>query len=168
MRRILFAFSIALSATRAVHAQPTTLSSLRAGDTIRVWAVAPRLNGQPGTFDSAERDTLRFMNLGQLPATPIAVGYPALHRIDVKRGTHRSAGRIVIGSVLGVALGTIAGGYIGVAAECGRTCGDSGDFEGLAGFLAGGALGAVAGGVTGGVLAARHRAARWDAVDLRR
>jgi len=162
-KKLIAAFML-IAASRAARAQGTPFSELRAGDTVRVWAVQPRLNGQQGTFDARLRDTMRFTSLSQ----PVAVGYPSLRRIDIKRGTHRSATRIVIGTVLGAAAGSIAGAFLGTAIECGRTCGDDGEWEGLGGFLLGGTVGIIGGGVAGGVIAGRHRTARWEAVDLRR
>ena len=165
----LLTVALILSGAQAGAAQLRPLSSLHGGDTVRVWAVAPRLNGQTGIFNSTERDTLRFFTLGQLPpAIPTAVGFPALRRVDVQRGMHRSPSRIVIGSVLGAAAGALVGAFLGMAIECGTQCGDEGDFEGVAGFVLGGGTGIIAGGLTGGIIASRHRTARWDAVDLRR
>ena len=164
MQKNLIAAFVLVVASQTAGAQITPFSELRSGDTVRVWAVQPRLNGQQGTFDARLRDTLRFTSLTH----PIAVGYPSLRRIDVKRGVHRSATRVVIGSLLGAAAGGIVGAYLGTAIECGRNCGDEGEWEGLAGLIFGGGLGIVAGGVTGGIIAGRHRTTRWEAVDLRR
>jgi hypothetical protein len=168
VHRSLFIFILIAGVAPAAAGQVTPLSGLRAGDTIRVWAIDPRLNGRAGIFESPLRDTLRFSSIPQPPVITTAVGFPAIRRIDVKRGTHRSAGRIVIGSVLGAAAGALVGGYLGVGLECGRTCGDEGDFEGVAGLVLGAGAGIIVGGITGGVIAGRHRTARWDAVDLRR
>jgi hypothetical protein len=168
MPRLLVAFGLIVAVLQPAAAQPTPLSGLRSGDTIRVWAVDPRLNGPSGVFDAAGRDSLRFTTLGRAPTAPIAVGYPALRRVDVQRGTHRSPARIVIGTVLGAAAGAVIGGFLGTTIECGSSCGDEGDLEGIAGFVIGGGLGIIAGGVTGGVIAGRHRSTRWEAVDIRR
>jgi hypothetical protein len=164
MRQLLLAIVVMLAAARPAIAQSASLTTLQPGDTIRVWSTAPRLNGQAGIFDARLRDTLRFTSLSQ----PTDVPYTTLRRIDVKRGVHRSATRVVIGSLLGAAAGSIVGAYLGTAIECGRTCGDEGEWEGLAGFVFGGGFGIIAGGVTGGIIAGRHRTARWEAVDLRR
>ena len=167
MQRTSVAFLIALAVARPAIAQ-TPLSALQPGDTIRVWAVDPRLNGQSGIFDTRLRDTLRFSRLPQPPITTIAVGFPALRRIDVKRGQHRSPARIIIGTVLGAAAGAVAGSALGVLIECGRDCGDDGEWGGFAGFMLGGGFGILAGGTTGAIITARHRTARWEVVDPRR
>ena len=167
MPRLLLAFVIAAAGTSTASAQLTPLSGLRPGDTLRVWAVEPRLNGQSGTLDAARRDSLRFTSLG-LPPTPMAVGLPSLRRVDVKRGVARSPGRIILGSLLGAGVGMFAGAALGTWIECGSKCGDSGDLEGLAGLVLGGATGIVAGGVTGGLLGARHRSPKWEWVDISR
>jgi hypothetical protein len=168
--RIVFSLVVAcaLAGVRPAKAQRPALPDLRAGDTVRVWAVAPRLNGETGIFDSFTRDTLRFNIPPLLANAPTAVSFPALRRIDRQRGVHRSPARIVIGSVLGAAAGAVVGAFLGTTIECGSNCGAEGDLEGIAGFVLGGGVGIVAGGVTGGFIAARHKSPRWQAIDLRR
>ena len=150
-----------------VAAQETQfVPTLREGDTLKVWAVRPRLNGTVGILAGLRADTL---TLGQLvPTVPpgqTSVPYAALRRIDVRRGTHRSTGRIVTGTLLGVAAGALLGAAIGPAIECGNDC--SGYYEGVIGAIAGFGIGGIAGGVTGGILGAR-RVPKWEPVTLRR
>ena len=165
--RFLLAALFLTTAVGRAFAQLTPLSSLTSGDTVRVWAVQPRLNGDVGIFDRLAADTLRFTQPSP-SLLPTAVAYPNLRRIDVRRGVHRSPGRILLGTIVGAGAGMIVGGYLGTWIECGSHCGDEGDLEGLAGLLLGGASGLLAGGVTGGIITARHRVPRWDPVDLRR
>jgi hypothetical protein len=153
---------ILMAAAQPLVAQLTPLSGLQLGDTIRVWAVAPRLDGETGLFDVRLRDTLRFTSR----SLPIDVSYAALRRIDVRRGVHRSPARVFGATLIGAGVGAFVGAFVGRKLECGD-CHDD-DFAGLGGLILGGATGAIAGGLTGGMLAARQPTARWDAVDLRR
>jgi hypothetical protein len=162
MQKKLVAYFVLLVAGRAAGAQLTPLSGLQPGDTIRVWAVAPRLDGVTGLVDVRLRDTLRFMN----PSLPIDVSYGALRRVDVQRGVRRSAARVFGATLIGAGVGAFVGSFVGRKLDCGD-CHDD-DFAGLGGVILGGATGIIAGGLTGGLLAARHRTPRWDAVDLRR
>src|SRR4051812_31852363 len=137
-----------VSAADTAVAQGRALSSLQPGDTIRVWAVAPSLNGVRGTLASLRADTL---TLGELPPSPTAmvrasVPYASLRRVDVLRGKHRSQGWIFAGTVLGGAAGLFVGAYAGAAIDCHYGC--SGDWEGIAGFIEGGAVGLVSGAIT--------------------
>jgi hypothetical protein len=162
MQKKLLAVLVLLAAGRAAGAQLMPLSGLQPGDTIRVWAVAPRLDGQTGLFDARLRDTLRFTS----QSLPIDVSYAALRRVDVRRGVRRSAARVFGATLIGAGVGAFVGSFVGRKLDCGD-CHDD-DFAGLGGLILGGATGIVAGGLTGGMLASRHRTPRWDAVDLRR
>ena len=161
------AFLIVVLAGQARAQGGLTLSTLSPGDTVRVWSVAPRLNGALGAFTSFRADTF---TLSQLPPNPTAmalasVPYASLRRVDVRRGLHRSGGRIVVGVLLGAAAGLVVGGPSGAAIECRHGC--PGDFGGLAGFVVGSAVGIVAGGIGGGLIGAR-RTPNWEYVSLRR
>jgi hypothetical protein len=164
------AISIAAAATPSKLAAQrwADLSALRSGDTLRVWATQPRLNGTVGLLDRLERDTLglrSFAGSRPLPAG-LAVAIPALTRLDVRRGLRRSVGWSVAGVVLGAAIGTVVGAYSGVLIECGGSCSDEpGDLAGLAGFVLGGGVGGIAGGIAGGIIGARRRP-YWQPVGL--
>ena len=158
---------LALPALRA-SAQRPTLATLQTGDTIKVWAVGPRLSGETGGFAGFSADTLA---LSALPFTPAAVTrarvpYTALRRVDVRRSRERSTGRMFAGIVIGAAGGLVVGAALGTGFECAATgCDD--EFEGLGGFLLGSTVGFVGGGIAGGVIGGRIRP-RWESVDLRR
>lgn len=143
-----------------------TLGSLHPGDTVRVWAVAPLLNGARGAIRVFQSDTLSLAHL-QTAAVLAEVPYSSLRRVDVRRGTHRSGGRILVGTLLGAAGGLALGMAVGPMLECGNSCGDNGDLEGIIGFLVGSTVGTIAGGVTGGIIGAR-RTDKWVPVRLTR
>jgi hypothetical protein len=148
-------------------AQKLTLWTLQPGDTIKVWSVAPSLNGALGTLTALRADTLV---LGEWPPSPEAavrtsVPYMALRRVDVRRGLHRSAARTVVGMVLGGAAGMFVGAFGGAAIECAAGCDD--EWGGFAGFIVGGTVGLAGGAITGGVIGARRRP-NWEYVSLRR
>ena len=168
MRALVVLCLLSLPGLRASGQRPT-LATLQSGDTIKVWAVAPRLNGETGVFDGFTSDTLTLQALPFAPtAVPRArVPYASLRRIDVRRGPARSTGRTIAGVLIGAAGGMLLGAALGPIIECGSSCGDEGDLEGLGGFLIGGTLGIVGGGIAGGVIGARPRP-RWESVDLRR
>lgn len=167
---LLAAGLLACPASRAMSQAPLTLRTLNSGDTIRVWAVAPRLNGVTGVFARFGGDTLALADLGfggaALPL-PAEVPYLSLRRIDVRRGLHRSGMRTVVGVVAGGLVGLLVGGALGPVVECSGGCGGSGDFDGLVGFVVGSGVGIVVGGVTGGILGARRRP-NWEPVRLTR
>ncbi|MEO5567925.1 MAG: hypothetical protein ABIR92_05505 [Gemmatimonadaceae bacterium] len=157
-------------ASQAMSQPPLTLGTLHSGDTIRVWAVAPRLNGVTGVFARFGADTLAFGDLqsgSAEQALRAEVPYLSLRRIDVRRGLHRSGTRTLVGVVAGGMVGLLVGGALGPLVECSGGCSGSGDFQGLVGFVVGSGLGMVVGGVTGGVLGARTRP-KWQAVLLTR
>ena len=146
------------------------LSALRPGDTLRVWATRPRLNGTMALLDRLERDTLGLRSFpgGHTVPEGLSVAIPALTRLDVRRGQRRSVGWSAAGVVLGAALGTVVGAYGGVLIECGGSCSDEpGDLAGVGGFLIGGTVGAATGGITGGIIGARRRP-NWQPVGLPR
>jgi hypothetical protein len=159
---------LCLGASAALGQGRETLATLRGGDTVKVWAVGPRLNGELGAFGGFASDTLVLQSSFEPSAVARArVPYASLRRVDVVRGKHRSVPRTVAGVVLGAAGGMLLGFIVGPAVECGGTCSDDGDWAGLGGALAGGAVGIVAGGITGGVIGARPRT-NWESVSLRR
>ena len=164
--KVILLILLVAAIVRPAAAQGTPLSSLRTGDTIRVWAVDPPIDGRFGIFDARLRDTLRFTDLVQPPVVSLAVALPSVRHIAVKRGIHRSPARIFIGTVLGAAAGAAAGAVLGRAMDCGA-CNNDDDFEGLGGLVFGGALGLVVGGTTGAIIT-RRPTPRWEAVDPRR
>ena len=158
----------AVAGAQVTRADWPSVSSLRPGDTVRVWASAPPLSGRAGVVAGVGSDTLALSNLpGRRSfADGLAVPFRTLTRIEVQRGQRRSAGWTVAGVVLGLAGGAIIGSYSGVLLECGGSCSDEqGDLNGLLGFVIGGGLGAIAGGVTGGIIGAQRRP-RWEPVAL--
>ena len=150
-------------------AQERTLGTLVPGDTLRVWAVAPRLDGTRGILDRFVNDTLGLLGMKPVASQPSLIAqvpYAALRRVDVQRGMHRSAARIAGGALLGAAGGLLVGAALGPMIECGSSCGNGGDLEGVAGFVVGGATGIIVGGVAGGFIGARFRVPSWQAVRL--
>jgi hypothetical protein len=154
------AMAIAAGVPSAAIAQAANPSAVvaRPGEVVRLrtaqWEYTGRLIG--ATADSA------FVLLAPDTAR---VAKPDVLRIQVQRGTRRSAGRIALVAVAGAAAGTILGGYAGVLAECGTDCSDDGEWSGIAGGVSGAALGMVVGGIAGGMWGAKKRYPRWvDAV----
>jgi len=131
------------------------VTALRTGDTVRVWAQSPA--EQIGAVTRLDADTL---GIRRRDGRPFAWSVASLTHIDVQRGTRRSGGRVLVGTLLGGAVGVIAGAYAGYGIECAFDC------EGEYGGLAGGALGALTGGivgmVTGGIIGGRMRVPRWE------
>ena len=159
-----------LSLATPVGAQRPTLGSLHEGDTVKVWAVNPRLNGEQGAFAGFRSDTLTLRTIPFGPGALVRahVPYTALRRIDVRRGKAQSRGRTIAGAVIGGAGGMVLGAMLGPIIECGGTdCGGTNGLEGIAGFVVGAGLGTVAGAIVGGVYGARPRP-RWESVELRR
>lgn len=159
--------SAAVAGAQVTNPSWPPISTLRTGDTVRVWASAPPLSGRTGLVARLESDTLA---LDDLPGrrslgSGLAVPFRNLSRIEVHRGQRRSAGWTVGGVLLGLAAGTIVGAYAGVALECGGSCSDQGDLAGLAGFVIGGGLGGIAGGIVGGFIGAQRRS-RWQPIAL--
>lgn len=155
--------TLALGAANVAAAQSRpSLTSLAAGDTVKVWSVTPRLNGAEGLFNEFRADTL---TLGALPFGSVSilakVPYSGLRRVDVRRGTHRSTGRIVAGVLIGGLVGGALGAAIGPAVECRNGCPDY--LGGLAGFVYGAGAGIAVGSLTGGIIGAR-RTGKWVAV----
>ena len=166
-RAMLVAMMIALCSGSAVAQGSAFVPTLREGDTLKVWAVAPRLNGVMGVLGGLRSDTL---TLGEIPvsAPPVVravVPYASLRRIDVRRGKARSPVRIGVGILVGAVAGGALGAAVGPAIECAGGC--AGDYGGLAGFVFGAGTGIIAGGVAGGILGAR-RVPKWESVTFRR
>lgn len=175
-RRLVFALAVAgvvgAASQTTADAQVTnpswpTISTLRSGDTVRVWASAPPLSGRTALVAGLGSDTL---SLGDLPGrrslgAAVAVPFRNLARIEVHRGYRRSAGWTVAGVLLGLGAGALVGSFAGVTLECGGSCSDQGDLAGLAGFVIGGGLGAIAGGIAGGIIGGQRRS-RWQPVAL--
>jgi hypothetical protein len=145
-----------------------SVTSLQRGDTVRLWAPAARLARAVGVIAELGEDTvvLRAQPRRSRSFSEAPIPLRAVTRLEVQRGTYRSAGRTVIGIVGGLVGGLVLGSFAGVTLECGTSCSDEqNEFAGLAGFVVGGALGALAGGITGGVWGARRRP-RWQPVVL--
>lgn len=155
------ALAIALGVPSAALAQAASPSAVvaRPGEVVRLrtaqWQYTGRLlrTTPDSAFVLLEPDTAR-------------VAAPAIVRLEVQRGTRRSAGRITLLAVAGAAAGTILGGYAGVLAECGTDCSDDGEWSGFAGGFSGAALGLIVGGVGGGMWGAQKRYPRWVAAVL--
>lgn len=142
-------------------AQAATPSAIvaRAGETVRVrtgdWIYT-------GTLTRVTPDTAVVTYSPDSAVVPRA----GILRVDVQRGTKRSATRIVLATAAGILGGAIIGGFVGVWAECGSSCSDNGEWGGVGGALSGIALGSLVGGLTGGTIAAQHRVPRWLRADL--
>jgi hypothetical protein len=142
------------------------VSSLNAGDTVRVWASAPPLSGRTALVARVGGDTLALSDLpGRRSLGAVAVPFRSLARIEVQRGQRRSAGWTAAGIVLGLAGGALIGSVTGVMLECGGSCSGQGDLEGILGFVVGGGLGALAGGVVGGIIGGQRRPG-WQPLSL--
>ncbi|HET9424655.1 MAG TPA: hypothetical protein VFO55_04720 [Gemmatimonadaceae bacterium] len=168
---IVTALAAALQAGPVAAQGRATLSTLVPGDTLRVWAVGPRLNGAPGILSHFLRDTLTLADVNAVagqPSVQAIVPYASLRRVDVRRGTRRSPQKILLGVVAGAAAGGLIGGILGPIIECSGSCNDDYDYAGIGGFLVGSSAGIVLGGVTGGLVGARYRSPRWEAVRLTR
>jgi hypothetical protein len=164
------ALAVVGSLPTSVGAQATAdrwPSSLRVGDTVRVWATRPPLSRAVGLMTRRDGDTLI---LGALPGRrasfrDLAVPFEAITRVEVHRGSRRSVGWTVAGVFLGLAGGALVGSVAGVTLECGGSCSDQGDLAGIAGFVIGGGLGALAGGIAGGIIGGQRRAS-WQPIAL--
>ena len=156
-----------VAGAQVTHASWPPISTLRAGDTVRVWASRPPLSGRTALVTGLGSDTIALSDLPGRRALPggAAVPFGSLARIEVRRGYRRSAGWAVAGVLLGAAAGTIVGAYTGVLLECGGSCSDDPEFAGIAGVVIGGGLGGIAGAITGGIIGAQRRP-RWDPIAL--
>jgi hypothetical protein len=146
-----------------------TLSSLASGDTLRVWAVTPRLNGATGVLDRFRSDTLTLLGMERTAEQrPLLAQVPlmGLRRVDVRRGLHRSGGRIALSALVGATAGALVGAALGPIIECDGSCNDDPDLAGAAGFFFGIGGGIVIGGVAGATIGFFHRSPKWVAVRL--
>jgi hypothetical protein len=151
----------------AAGAQRLRLSSLRVGDTVRVWGHGPPLNRTVAVVASIESDHLV---LTDVPGHPIHIGtvdapIEALRRLHVQRGIRLSAADMFVGSALGFAGGVMIGGLVGGFLLCGAASYKSGCDAPFAGFAAGGLLGGVVGAIAGAYIGSRPRS-RWEPVSL--
>jgi hypothetical protein len=165
---IVLAGSLGLAATVQAQVTVETRPPLAPGDTVRVWATAPLLNGTVGGLSRLDGRDLTMTNLAEaapLTTPPTVVPLNTLRRLDVRRGMHRSVERTVIGVVLGAAGGALIGAALGPVIECRIDCNQSGSLQGIVGFFIGAGVGGVAGGITGGVIGARKRP-KWESVRL--
>jgi hypothetical protein len=168
---------MALAATIAMLLLPTgakgqggpTLSALATGDTLRVWAVTPRLNGTMGILDRFGRDTLTLLGMEPVAEQrPLVAQVPlmGLRRVDVRRGLHRSGSRIALSALVGAAAGALVGAVLGPVVECSGSCNDDPDLAGVAGFIVGTGGGILVGGLAGGTIGFFHKSPNWVAVRL--
>lgn len=156
----------AIAEAQAARESKPSLRSLRPGDTVRVWAVSPQLNGSVASFSRLGDTYLTLSELsGAYPFSPSPSEVPivALRRIDVRRGVHRSTARALIGIVLGTTGGVIVGAPLGLMTACGRSCSGKGEHTALGGWFLGATVGGLTGAITGGVIGARPRP-RWESV----
>jgi hypothetical protein len=166
LRLIGFGALLLLNAGTAWSQGTSVLAGLNPGDTIRVWAVGPRLNGVRGVLNAFRSDTLSLNDFAAPPLRIANVPYLALRRVDVRRGMHRSGTRTLLGIVAGGAVGFALGALAGPSIECAvRDC--NGDLDGLVGFVLGAGGGIVVGGTAGGIIGARKQP-NWRSVRLTR
>jgi hypothetical protein len=148
---------IAAAHADAQGATRPLVTSLRTGDTVRVWAQSPV--EQIGAVTRLDADSLGIL---RRDGRPFAWRVDSLSHVDVQRGTRRSATRVVVGTLLGGAAGVVAGAYAGYGIECAFDC--EGEWAGFAGAALGALTGGIAGMVTGGILGGRWRVPRWEKV----
>ena len=158
----------AIASAEAAAAQPTLpFSSVRPGDTVRVWTHGPPLLRTVALVSSVGSDRLM---LTDVPGRTTRLGlvdvpFGALTRLQLQRGSRSSTSDAVVG----LALGSVGGAVLG-ALVAGIVCSGSSSYEGdCAGFgpaILGAAAGAVAGSLTGAYLGHRPRP-RWRPVALR-
>ena len=146
---------IAASQADGQGATRPLVNALRTGDTVRVWAQSPA--EQIGAVTRLDADTL---GIRRRDGRPFAWSVDSLSHIDVQRGTRRSAGRVLVGTLLGGAAGVVVGAYAGYGIECAFDC--EGEYAGLAGGALGALTGGIVGMVTGGIIGGRFRVPRWE------
>ena len=136
------------------------------GDTVRVWASTPRLDGAVAAFARIQAADLVIMGQGASPYGPgreFAVPFSGVTRIDVLRRHRPSAGKIMLGILVGAGVGALVGAPMGPLIECGGACDKEGKLQPMVGPGLGAAIGAGVGGLLGGVVVG-HTRTRWQSV----
>ena len=144
------------------------------GDTVRVWAMSPPLEGERATVRRVARDTLVFSLRSAVsregPDTPVEMR--SLQRLEVRDGAGTSRKCRVIGYATGSVLGLAAGAYLtyrrtGLYCDPGAPCVqdvESGEAIGAVfGIIIGGIAGATIGGGIGWAIGSRP-VERWRQV----
>ena len=160
----ILAFAPSLGAQSSIETSP----ALVPGDTLRVWASTPKLDGVIATLGRLSVAEIVLQGQATSPDVPpreLGVQLQSLTRLDVLRGTKRSAGRIVAGVLLGAAAGALVGAPLAQLIECGGACDTEGSLQPKVGPALGAAIGAPIGAIIGGVIAGSRRA-KWHTVTI--
>lgn len=140
--------------------------ALALGDTVRVWASTPRLEGAIAAFARIQAADLIIMGQGASPYGPgreYAVPFSGVTRMEVLRRHRPSAGKIMLGVLVGAGAGALVGAPMGPIIECGGACDKEGKLQPMVGPGLGAAIGAGIGGLLGGVVVG-HARTRWQSV----
>lgn len=146
----------------SVEIDPT----LVVGDTVRVWASTPRLDGAIAAFARIQAADLVITGQGASPYGPgreFAVPFSGVTRIDVLQRRRPSAGKILAGILVGAGVGALVGAPMGPLIECGGACDKEGKLKAKVGPGLGASIGAGVGGLLGGVVVG-HTRTRWQSV----
>jgi hypothetical protein len=139
---------------------------LSTGDTVRVWAGNPRLEGAIAAFSRIQSTDLVITGQGPNPYGPgreFTVPFGSVSRIEVLRRHRPSAGKMLAGIVIGGGIGALIGAPMGPIIECGGACDREGDLQPMVGKGLGAAIGAGIGAILGGVVVG-HTRTRWESV----
>ncbi len=113
------------------------LSTINAGDTVRVWTVSGSLAGTRHVVSASRPDAVEVQAAPGAPATRVAAA--DIRRIDVARGRHsRWRGALLWGLIAGTAAAAAAGSLTSDPSDRETTV----PLAGWAGFAAGAAIGA--------------------------
>lgn len=113
------------------------LSTIHAGDTVRVWTVSGTMTGTRHVVSSAGSDAVEVVAAPGAPATRVTAA--DIRRIDVARGRHsRWRGALIWGLIAGTAAAAAAGSLTSDPSDREATV----PLAGWAGFAAGAAIGA--------------------------
>jgi hypothetical protein len=140
--------------------------TLAVGDTVRVWASTPRLDGAIAAFARIQAADLIIMGQGASPygsGREYAVPLSGVTRIDVLRRHRPSVGKIMLGVLVGAGVGALVGAPMGPIIECGGACDKEGKLQPMVGRGLGASIGAGIGGLLGGVVVG-HARTRWESV----
>jgi hypothetical protein len=156
------AWSSEATAQSAVESTP----ALVVGDTIKVWAPVPRLDGVMALFQRLDAREIVISGTSQNPSMParhVAVPLNSSLKVEVLRRRERSRRRLMTGIAVGAAAGALLGAPLGPLIECGGVCDKVGDRTPMVGWGLGAAIGAPIGALLGGVIGGTTRA-RWQEV----